>query len=143
MEDQIRLKGNPTRSKKNHAAIEQVKALPFTLKELLLIRSTEMGNIDAVYASLWDNADVNSRLPNIGTTPLMMACQNGHFSIASLLIEFGATIRVSDSYGVTVLHWYCFSYIRAANSGVKKLVAMLMIKGRLGLADLGTTLNLI
>ena len=35
----------------------------------------------------------------------MVACQNGHYSIAAVLIEFGATIKAADFYSVTPLHW--------------------------------------
>ncbi|KAI8910163.1 ankyrin repeat protein, partial [Gorgonomyces haynaldii] len=64
-----------------------------------------------------------------GASPLSTACQNGHMQIASLLIEFGAVIKASDSYGCTPLHW-------AANSGHPKLVQMLMNKGKLTQQDL-------
>lgn len=127
------------RIKKKQIAPELVKEITqFTEKELQLIKMCETGDIDKVYECLWNNSNVNARLPNIGSTPLSVACQNGHFNIASVLIEFGAIIRTNDDYHVSALHWFLFKKIntRAANSGCKKLVTMLFNKGRLGVKDL-------
>lgn len=62
---------------------------------------------DIAYA-LGQGVDVNIRDPH-GNTPLLTACQNGHNSIASFLIEHGADINIKNSKGNSPLH-YCLAY---------------------------------
>lgn len=82
------------------------QVMPFTAKELQLIKACESGQVDNVYELLWNNADVNTQMPHSGSSPLLVACQTGNTQIASILISFGAKIKVTDDYGVSTLHWY-------------------------------------
>ncbi len=44
---------------------------------------------------------------NIGMMPLHDACQNGHKSVISLLLENGADLNAQDEDGETPLHEAC------------------------------------
>jgi hypothetical protein len=57
-----------------------------------------------------------------GFTPFMMAVQNGHASIAHLLVQHGAKATSTDSEGHTALHW-------AAYAGRERLVSYLLTMG--------------
>jgi len=51
--------------------------------------------------------------PNIvdsaGNTPLIVACQNGHFGVVKMFLTHGADINASNHKGNTALH-YCMNY---------------------------------
>ncbi|KAJ3322275.1 hypothetical protein HDV06_003168 [Boothiomyces sp. JEL0866] len=100
-----------------------------TANELILFEACRQGNIDSVYDQLWKGTDVNIRIPHTGNTPLSIACQHGYSQIVSLLIEFGAQIKVSNDYGVTPIHW-------ASNYDDPKLINTLLEKGDLGMSEL-------
>eukprot|EP00842_Homolaphlyctis_polyrhiza_P003904 jgi/Hompol1/4514/HPOL_003681-RA len=120
-----------SRSKSAKRATKPVEttAVRFSQKEVDLLRACEVGDIDNVYKLLWEGANINCRMPLVGSTPLMVACRQGNHKIASVLIEFGAQTKISDEYAATALHW-------AANSGKPNLVNMLVSKGRLSTSDM-------
>ena len=54
--------------------------------------------------ALGQGVNVNIKDPN-GNTPLLTACQNGHKSIATFLIEHGANVNSKNSKGNSSLHY--------------------------------------
>jgi ankyrin repeat protein len=52
---------------------------------------------------LKNGADVNARGKVRGTTPLMLAAENGHKKIIELLIDSGANVNAIDQYEETAL----------------------------------------
>ena len=83
-----------------------------------------------MYDCIWKKANVNCKKPLYGSTPLAVACRQGHSKIVTVLLEFGASPTIPDQYGVTPLHW-------AANSGRVKVIQSLMNQGNLTGSDLG------
>lgn len=53
-------------------------------------------------------SDVNIR-DSLGNTPLIVACQNGHMSVATLLMKYGADVSAKNKTGNTALH-YAFAF---------------------------------
>jgi hypothetical protein len=43
-------------------------------------------------------------------SPLSVACRTGNDKIVSVLLEFGASPKAPDEYGVTPLHWYTIHF---------------------------------
>ncbi|KAJ3256992.1 hypothetical protein HK103_004975 [Boothiomyces macroporosus] len=116
--------------KKTHKEVpHEIIQHPLTANEQILFEACRKGDIDTVYDQLWKGTDVNRKFPHTGNTPLSIACQCGHTRIVSLLIEFGAEIKVKDDYGVTPIHW-------ASNYDDPKLINTLLEKGDLGLSEL-------
>ncbi|KAJ3273218.1 hypothetical protein HDV01_004720 [Terramyces sp. JEL0728] len=103
--------------------------IPLTANQKILFEACRTGDIDSVYDQLWKGTEVNIKIPRTGNTPLSIACQHGHTQIVSLLIEFGAQIKVADDYGVSPIHW-------ASNYDDPKLINTLLDKGDLGLSEL-------
>ena len=52
--------------------------------------------------------DVNIK-DSSGNSPLLVACQNGHVTIAEYLVQQGADINAKNNKGNTSLH-YCIAY---------------------------------
>ena len=52
----------------------------------------------------------------------IMACQNGHEAIVSLLLEKGADVNAKNNDGWTPLHW-------ASENGHEAIVSLLLEKG--------------
>jgi ankyrin repeat protein len=94
-----------------------------------LIQACLQVNVDRVYQLLWKGTNTNCRMPGTGYTPLIIACKNGNYSIASILLEFGASPKITDDYGVSALHW-------ASNHQDSNLVKLLLSKGHLSVSDL-------
>nr|KAJ3420902.1 hypothetical protein HK105_004985 [Polyrhizophydium stewartii] len=116
--------GTPGKRQARSAA--PVAAAPvFSHKEFELLQACDDGDIDKVYKLLWDGARVNCRMPGVGSTPLMVACKQGHTKVAAVLIEFGALVKSSDDYAATALH-----------CGDPALVSLVVSKGHLSAADL-------
>eukprot|EP01038_Epipyxis_sp_PR26KG_P006939 gene6939-9493_t len=65
------------------------------------------------------NANVQD---NVGNTPLITACQNGHISVCQLLIRHGADLNKPNFKGNTPLH-FCFNY------GYENIGALLIENG--------------
>ncbi|KAJ3003974.1 hypothetical protein HKX48_001475, partial [Thoreauomyces humboldtii] len=93
---------------------------PLTEDESSLLKACEMGDLDAVYATLWaERPDINCRKIGFGSTPLAVACRTGNRQVAGVLLSFGADVSALDEYGVSPLHW-------AATSGSTDLVLQLL-----------------
>ena len=60
-------------------------------------------------------ADVN-QANNIGTTPLIIATQEGHFEALQLLIDAGAYLNTQDKDGRTPLHFIYRNSVEIAKS---------------------------
>lgn len=62
------------------------------------------GDLDAVtkWAALMD---INATASDDLHTPLMMACQMGHYEIVRTLLSLRADVHVRDREGHTALHW--------------------------------------
>ena len=75
--------------------------------------AVQLGQIDAVHALLEAGANVNDTLPD-GTSPLVLATQNGHWELGAFLIDRGADVN-ADKQGWTALHQ--ISRIRRTNIG--------------------------
>ena len=66
-------------------------------------------------------ADVNA--PNdVGSTPLMVTCYNGHMNVATYLLKHGGNIHLQDMNGNTCLHY-------AAEGGRVEVVSKLLALG--------------
>ena len=94
-----------------------------------LLYAARAGKADAVAALLEAGADVNDTIrpptaddvpedarrdPTIGTSALVLAVMNGHFSLAQYLVERGADPNAAEQ-GWTALHQ--LAYTRRPNSG--------------------------
>jgi ankyrin repeat protein len=64
--------------------------------------AVQLGQMDAVRALLQVGANANDTLPD-GTSALVLATQNGHWELASFLIDQGANVN-ADAQGWTALH---------------------------------------
>lgn len=56
-----------------------------------------------------DGIDPNISDAATGNTPLIVACQNGHFPVVRLLVDSNANINQANKKGNSPLH-YCFNY---------------------------------
>jgi ankyrin repeat protein len=85
---------------------------PFRYNELIgrqggltaLLFAARQGATDTVRALLTGGADVNHFSPADRTTPLLMATINGHFDLAKLLLERGASPTLASDAGATPLY---------------------------------------
>jgi ankyrin len=68
-----------------------------------LLFAARQGKLDAVRALLDGGADVN-QVGADNTSPLLIAVVNGHYEVASLLVERGANPSVADANGRTPLY---------------------------------------
>ncbi|KAI8853015.1 ankyrin repeat-containing domain protein [Chytridium lagenaria] len=93
-----------------------------------LMKACSTGDIDLVYSCIWDNVDVNCRLPFYGTSPLSVSFRHGHQNISSVLLSFGASLD-GDEYGATPVHW-------AANNGQADLIRRMAVEGNIKHDDL-------
>jgi len=67
------------------------------------------GNLEAIGQNLADGADVNTRAPSVGVTPLMAAAITGQTDAAKLLLDKGAKPNLKSSKdGATALHMAAF-----------------------------------
>ncbi|OQR87449.1 hypothetical protein THRCLA_10456 [Thraustotheca clavata] len=64
-------------------------------------------------------SEVNEKLPEDGSTPLSVACESGHYGIASSLLQYNAIVDTNDNEGATPL-------FKAAFKGFDKIVALLL-----------------
>jgi len=70
--------------------------------------ATATGNITAIKQNLETGIDINSKEPNGGGTPLMMAALMGQTEAADLLIAKGAKMDSKNNDGATALHLAAF-----------------------------------
>jgi ankyrin repeat protein len=68
-----------------------------------LLFAARQGKIDAVRALLDGGADIDQAGAD-NTSPLLIAVVNGHYELASLLIERGASPNIADANGRTPLY---------------------------------------
>ena len=68
-----------------------------------LLFASRQGKVDAARALLDGGADVNQTGAD-NTSPLLIAIVNGHYDVASLLIERGANPSIADSNGRSPLY---------------------------------------
>jgi len=54
--------------------------------------------------ALMRGSDVNTR-DSLGNTPLIVACQNGHMSVVTMLVKYGADVGAVNKTGNTALHY--------------------------------------
>jgi hypothetical protein len=99
-----------------------------------LIQACLDANVDKVYQLMWKETNPNCKQSGTGYTPLTIACKNGNYTVASILLEFGASPKITDDYGVSALHW-------ASNLQDSSLVKLLLSKGQLTNADLSVQDN--
>lgn len=59
--------------------------------------------------SYLSECSADSVVDSAGNTPLIVACQNGHFGVCKLLLSHGADLNASNHKGNTALH-YCMNY---------------------------------
>jgi ankyrin repeat protein len=64
-----------------------------------IFKAIEHRNVEEVKQSLKSGADVNARLPNIQSTPLLVACSIGNSEIVALLLDHGADLGAMDEIG--------------------------------------------
>lgn len=67
-----------------------------------LLFAARQGKIDAVRALLDGGADIDQASAD-NTSPLLIAVLNGHYELASMLIELGANPNIADTNGRTPL----------------------------------------
>jgi uncharacterized protein len=68
----------------------------------LLMRASELGDIDAVRVLLTKEADVNAK-GSYGTTALLQAVRGANTEVVKILLEKGADINAKDNYNNTAL----------------------------------------
>lgn len=66
------------------------------------------GDLVRVEALLNDGADVNYKIFDTGTTPLIAAARKGHLAVAKRLLTAGADINAIDDGVGTALYWAAF-----------------------------------
>jgi hypothetical protein len=62
------------------------------------------GHTETVQALLEAGADINQVTPADKTSPLLLACINGHYDLAKLLVERGADPNAASDPGATPLY---------------------------------------
>eukprot|EP00640_Fibrocapsa_japonica_P007288 CAMPEP_0113950754 /NCGR_PEP_ID=MMETSP1339-20121228/82420_1 /TAXON_ID=94617 /ORGANISM="Fibrocapsa japonica" /LENGTH=191 /DNA_ID=CAMNT_0000958715 /DNA_START=120 /DNA_END=695 /DNA_ORIENTATION=+ /assembly_acc=CAM_ASM_000762 len=93
-----------------------------------LMESCKTGDLKKAAFYLWDlNACPNTQDPE-GVCALDWAAACGHYFVAKILIDSGATVNMVDSHGNTPLH-------AAAEYGHPPVVRLLLEKGALLLAN--------
>ncbi|MDO9451509.1 MAG: ankyrin repeat domain-containing protein [Stagnimonas sp.] len=73
-----------------------------------LVTASGDGDVMQVEALLQQGANVNLRLPDTGTTPLIAAARRGHISVMQVLLDRGAEINAVDDGVGTALYWAVF-----------------------------------
>lgn len=84
-----------------------------------LHQAAESGNIEAVTDYIEDKADINAKDNKLGSTPLMLAAENGHTAEVDILAKANANVNETDLRAETAL-------IRAARKGHTETVIVLL-----------------
>jgi hypothetical protein len=71
-------------------------------------KAAATGNIDAIKKHLETGADVDTKEPTGGSTPLLVAATFGQVEVANFLIEKGANVNAGSNDGATALHGAAF-----------------------------------
>ena len=78
-------------------------------EEMDIWMAAATGNLETIKEHLAAGADINSKAPSIGVTPLMAAAITGQTDAAKLLLDQGAKPNIkSDKDGATALHMAAF-----------------------------------
>lgn len=86
---------------------------------MILVEAVVYGRVGAVQELLQEEPRlVNVTEPEEGNTMLMIAADEGHASIARLLVESGANIGACNEAGRTALHHACMQVRAMVLSGV-------------------------
>jgi len=87
-----------------------------------LLKACKIGDTKLVVSLLSkNNVDPNFQEEQTGTTPLILACKNGHLGVVSLLLEKNVNINTQENYGDTAL-------IKACRCRHKDIVSLLLEK---------------
>lgn len=87
-----------------------------------LVTAAGDGDTAQVKTLIQQGADVNHKLIDTGTSPLISAARRGHLEVVKVLLAGGANINLID-YGVgTALYW-------AANDGQLEMIKFLIDHG--------------
>jgi ankyrin repeat protein len=70
-----------------------------------LLRVVGNGNIRRLSALIEDGVELNFVNSKTGMTPLMTAAYAGHTNVVNLLIDSGASVKLSADDGASALHW--------------------------------------
>jgi ankyrin repeat protein len=69
-----------------------------------LLFAARDGNLEAVRALVESGADVNQVSGGDGSTPIVIAAANGHYTVAKYLLDHGANPNLGNVDGVTALY---------------------------------------
>ena len=90
-----------------------------------LLEASYTGNYSKASGLLKKGAEVNHGKSDSGETALMLACQNGHHRVASLLLDQHADLNQTNSYGGTALYLASFNgHVDIANLLIQKGAAI-------------------
>lgn len=94
-------------------------------RETALMRATMKGHVDVVRALLAAKADPNMTNPRLsgGRTPLMWALSVGNTEMASVLLDGGAKVGLSTSYGATPLRYAIWHDTPEQRALIRRLLA--------------------
>jgi ankyrin repeat protein len=94
-------------------------------RETALLRATMKGHVDVVRALLAAKADPDMSNPRRagGRTPLMWALSVGNTEMASVLLDGGAKVGVSTSYGATPLRFAIWVDTAEQRALIRRLLA--------------------
>lgn len=87
-----------------------------------LLDAAARGDVEKVKSMLDKGTTVNVFRDGEGSTPLILACNNGHLAVAKLLLDKGAAINQSNRNGWTPL-------MGAASKGSLELAKLLLKNG--------------
>jgi hypothetical protein len=87
-----------------------------------LCNASARGDLERVRVLLSEGADTEATTDSSGSTPLLLACSNGHLRVAELLIEYGADVHARNTFRQNAL-------TMAAQGGHRKLADYLMSRG--------------
>lgn len=94
-------------------------------RETALLRATMKGHVDVVRALLAAKADPDMTTSSLNgaRTPLMVALSYGNTEMASVLLDGGAKVGVSSSYGATPLRYAIWHDTPEQRALIRRLLA--------------------
>jgi ankyrin repeat protein len=94
-------------------------------RETALLQATMKGHVDVVRALLAAKADPDRTNPRLGggRTPLMWALSVGNSEMASVLLDGGARVGLSTSYGATPLRYAIWHDTPEQRALIRRLLA--------------------
>ncbi|TPX33107.1 hypothetical protein SmJEL517_g03912 [Synchytrium microbalum] len=127
----------PPKSSRGREKKQQPRAL--TTSDVNLLDAVSNSNIDSVYSSMWDNANVEAKYPVSLASPLSIAVKTNKALVVKILLEFGANPAATDSYGATPLHWASLSNDSTSQEILQALIARANSKGLSSRDSFGST----